>query len=181
MEHTITFPSLQLNENERVLLVLHHHWFVLARELVAVMLMIAVGIAAYAGKSAFYPFVGEKLLYPLFSFLLTVYALLILLLTFAIWINYRLDVLVITSRRLIDVEQRGLFNREVSEFLIEKVQDITTEVPTMIATFLDFGTIHIQTAGEKSFHVHEVPHLEKAKQLILRCSENARKDENKRI
>lgn len=163
-------PSFHLNENEQVLLVLHRHWFVAARELAVVALLLFIGFIAYAGKHVFYVFWKEEILEPLLLLLLSLYGLLILLLAFAIWINYRLDILIITTQRLVDIEQRGLFNREVSEFLIEKVQDVTIEIPTIIATLLDFGTINIHTAGEKSFHVYEVPHAEKAKQLILKYS-----------
>ena len=160
-------PSFHLNENEHIVLVLHRHWFVLARELAVVALLLFVGFIAYTGKYTFYAFLKEEVLNPLLLLVLSLYALLILLLAFAIWINYRLDVLIITSLRLVDIEQRGLFNREVSEFLIEKVQDVTIEVPTIIATLLDFGTISIHTAGEKSFHVYEVPRAEEVKRLIL--------------
>lgn len=166
-------PSLHLNDNEHVLLVLHRHWFVLARELAVVFLMALLGIAAFTLKHVLYGFAKANVLEPLLLFLLSLYALLMLLMAFAIWINYRLDVFIITSRRLIDIEQRGLFNREVSEFLVEKVQDVSIEIPNMIATFLDFGTMTVHTAGEQSFHVQEVPHTEKAKQLILEYSQKA--------
>lgn len=166
-------PSLHLNNNEQVLLVLHRHWFVLARELVIIFLMAFLGITAFTLKHALYGFVKADVLEPLLLFLLSLYALLMLFMAFAIWINYRLDVFIITSRRLIDIEQRGLFNREVSEFLVENVQDVSIEIPNMIATFLDFGTMTIHTAGEQSFRMYEVPHTEKAKQFILEYSQKA--------
>lgn len=171
----MAIPSLHLEENERVLLVLHRHWFVLVRELSAVILMIFAGIMAFSFKSMWYVFVAASALNHLAAFLLSLYALLILVLVFAIWINYRLDVWIITTKRVIDVEQRGLFNREISEFLVANIQDITTEVPTMIMTLLDFGNMTIQTAGQKNFVVREIPHLEEAKRIIMECSRGAQK------
>lgn len=160
-------PFLHLHENEQVVLVLHRHWFVLAREFVAIAAMFLLGIFVFFFQDSFLIKGTISILHPLASFLFSLYVLIILALSFAIWINYRLDVWLVTTRRIIDVEQRGLFNREVSEFLISNVQDITTEVPTMIMTLLDFGNMTIQTAGEKNFVVHDVPKLEEAKRIIL--------------
>lgn len=160
-------PSLHLHENEQMVLVLHRHWFVLVRELAIIMVMLMVGMLAFSFQTAFSAAGDTAITSPLALFLFSLYILIILALSFAVWINYRLDVWIITTRRIIDVEQRGLFNREVSEFLIANVQDITTEVPGMIMTLLDFGDMTIQTAGEKNFVVRDVPHLEEAKKIIL--------------
>ena len=168
-------PSLHLEENERVLLVLHRHWLVLAREFTAVLFMIFVGIMAFSMRNILYRLADAAVLDQIAAFLLSLYALLILLLAFAIWINYRLDVWIITTKRVIDVEQRGLFNREVSEFLVANIQDITTEVPTMIMTLFGFGNMTIQTAGHKNFVVREIPRLEEAKRIILECSRKSSK------
>src|SRR3989344_835191 len=168
-------PSLHLEERERVLLVLHRHWFVLVRELSAVFFMIFAGIMVFSIKSVWYRIVDPVVFDHIISFLLSLYALLILTLLFAIRINYRLDVWIITTKRVIDIEQRGLFNREVSEFLVANIQDITTEVPTMIMTLFGFGNMTIQTAGQKNFTVREIPRLEEAKRIILECSKGAQK------
>jgi len=37
----------------------------------------------------------------------------------------------------------------------------------MLATFLKYGNIVVQTAGEKSFTIREVPHFYEAKNLIM--------------
>ncbi|TSC70520.1 MAG: hypothetical protein G01um101470_825 [Parcubacteria group bacterium Gr01-1014_70] len=168
-------PSLHLEENEQVLLVLHRHWFVLVRKLSAVILKIFEGIMAFSINSISYVLTDANILDRLAAFLLSLYTLLILALVFAIWINYRLDVWIVTTKRVVDVEQRGLFNREISEFLVANIQDITTEVPTMIMTLLGFGNMTIQTAGHKNFTVREIPHLEEAKRIILECSQKAQK------
>ena len=166
-------PSLHLEQNERVLLVLRRHWFVLLRESMVVLFMIFLGIMLFSVKRIWYGIIDPVIFDSIVAFLLSLYALLMLALAFAIWITYRLDVWIITTKRVIDIDQRGLFNREVSEFLVANIQDITTEVPTMIMTLFDFGNMTIQTAGHKNFVVREIPHLEKAKKIILECSRGA--------
>lgn len=169
-----------LQNNEQVVLVLHRHWFVLARELAAIVFTLVVGAAIFFLKSSLYQSANTATINPLVTFFFSLYILLILALAFAIWINYRLDVWIITTQRIIDVEQRGLFNREISEFLISNVQDITTEVPNIIMTFLDFGNMTIQTAGHKNFVVREIPRLEEAKKIILEYSHKAHQEESMR-
>jgi uncharacterized membrane protein YdbT with pleckstrin-like domain len=62
--------------------------------------------------------------------------------------NYLLDVLIITDKRIFEIDQLGLFRRESSTFRIDRIQDVTVDVKGIIATFLDFGDINIHTAGE---------------------------------
>jgi uncharacterized membrane protein YdbT with pleckstrin-like domain len=67
---------------------------------------------------------------------------------FLIWIDYYFDVWIITDRRVVNIEQKGLFNRQVSELELLRIQDITTEVTGVIPTILNYGDVFIQTAGE---------------------------------
>ena len=74
---------------------------------------------------------------------------------------------IITSERIMDIEQTGLFHRQISEFMLDKVQDITVEIPDMVATFLKYGNLVIQTAGEKSFEIKQIHNVYEAKNTIL--------------
>ncbi len=169
---TVTF-----REDEQILLVLHRHWFVILRELIVLLVGLLIAAFLVSSRDTFYPFAPEEIIVPLSNFLLSLFALFLLAAFFAIWVNYYLDVWIITTRRIIDIEQRGLFNREVSEFLISRVQDVTVEVPNFISTMLEFGNMTIQTAGEKNFLVRDIPNLHKAKDLILEYSHRAQEEE----
>ena len=72
-------PSLHLEERERVLLVLHRHWFVLVRELSAVFFMIFAGIMVFSIKSVWYRIVDPVVFDHIISFLLSLYAVRIFL------------------------------------------------------------------------------------------------------
>lgn len=69
---------------------------------------------------------------------------------FVQWTIFYLDVWYITEKRIIDVEQQGLFHREISSLRFDKIQDITINVRGVIATFLNFGDVKVQTAAEDS-------------------------------
>jgi len=69
---------------------------------------------------------------------------------FVEWTDYYLDIWAVTNHRVIDIDHEGLFSREVSTVRLEDIEDITTEAFGILATFLKFGSVNIQTAGSKS-------------------------------
>jgi hypothetical protein len=159
---------IQLNPNEKILLVLHKHWVVvLGKALVFLLLVIAplVGITLLS-SSSFQITIPVSVV--VFSF--CVYLMVLVLLMFLFWLDYYFDVWIITTERIIDIEQYGLFHREVSEFMLIHVEDVSIEIPGILATFMKFGTITIQTAGEESFKITQVPRIYEAKNLILQYS-----------
>lgn len=64
------------------------------------------------------------------------------------WTNFMLDTWILTSQRLVDVEQLSLFSRQVSTLSLDRIQDITIREIGFMDTFLGIGTVFIQTAGE---------------------------------
>lgn len=92
------------------------------------------------------------------------------------WMDYYLDIWVVTDERIVNVEQAGLFNRVISEQRIIRVQDVTSEVRGLFPTFLHYGHVFVQTAGERERFVFEqVPEPDLVKKVILRAHEEALK------
>ncbi|MEY2702541.1 MAG: hypothetical protein RLY43_1174, partial [Bacteroidota bacterium] len=83
----------------------------------------------------------------LFLFLYVNWILILWVISFFIWTDYYLDVWIITNKNLIDVEQIGVFHREISTTRLARIQDINSEVKGLFQTFLNFGNLSIQTAG----------------------------------
>jgi len=111
---------------------------------------------------------NPEVIEPLINFFLSLYLITLFLLLFLFWMDYYLDMWIITDQRIITVEQKGLFRREISEIPLHRVQDITIEISGIIETFLKFGTIRIQTAGEREFTIDDIPRLYEIKDIILR-------------
>lgn len=155
---------IKLSPEEKILLVLHRHWIVMLGKLFlgALLLLLPVVIAPIISFFEI-PAWGEGII----EFLAVNYLMVIIAIMFIFWMDYYLDVWIITTHRIIDIEQKNLFHREISEFMLDKVQDITVEIPNMLATFLKYGNIVVQTAGERSFSIKQIPHLYKAKNIIL--------------
>lgn len=166
---------LPLFENEKILLVVRKHWFVMARTAILFFVLLFVPIVG----SILFPYakilVGEDLLYAGTNFFISLYFAALSAFLFFEWMDYYLDTWIITTRRIIDVEQQGLFSRHVAEIPLSRVQDITIEVNGILETLLGFGTIRIQTAGERDFFIHDVPRLQELKNVILSQLETERR------
>jgi hypothetical protein len=135
---------------EKVQIFLRRHWIDLTRIFIFTggMLLVPVVIGVLARLSGAdvlsHPFWGPAAILMLASYLLIVYTLTITEIT-----DYWLDVWIVTNERVMNAEQHGLFNRLVSEVHLEQIQDITSETKGFLETFLTYGDVYVQTAGER--------------------------------
>ena len=88
-----------------------------------------------------------------------------------------MDKWIITDRRIIDIEQRGLFSREVSAISFRNLEDITVDTAGFFATILRYGTLAVQSAGaEPQFELPLATDPEKNKYFILEVKDRYIKD-----
>lgn len=117
------------------------------------------------------PFEYQEIIYPLLNWVITVYFLFLWLLFFLTVVDYYLDIWIITDRRILDIVQHSLFHREVSEFAIDKVQDVTVTVKGFLPTLMRFGDVDVKTASQtKTLVLHNIPEPYKIQDLIIRLS-----------
>jgi len=154
-----------LYPNEKILMVVHKHWIAFFSKIIIVAILLVAPAFFLELISNTNGINSETVVY--IKFFAINYLMVIILVAFLFWMDHYLDLWIITNQRVIDVEQHGLFRRETSEFGIDKVQDITVEVPHMLATFLKYGNLRIQTAGERSFTIKDVPNIYKIKKTIM--------------
>ena len=142
----ITFPGKR--DSEQVLHVVHRHWFNLAAHFFILLVLFLITFGGIFFFTLLFPelVAGEKI--RLVAFLENSFLLFLWLYGFLLWIDYYFDVWIITSERIINIEQRGLFVRHISEVDFSRIQDITTEVSGFVATILNFGDLLLQTAAE---------------------------------
>lgn len=157
-----------IKENEEVIKVIHRHWFDIFQQFLIIFLVV---FALFGGVFIFpllFPGLQDRNSYTLFVFLETTFALVIWIYAFLIWIDYYFDIWIITSERVINIEQKGLFMREVSELKFAKIQDVTAEVGGFFPTILNYGDVHVQTAGEEErFFFRQVPDPYGTKNIIM--------------
>jgi hypothetical protein len=165
---------------ERILAVLHRHWFDILSQFFHVFTMFCLLIGSFVFLPYFFPNLQEGATFQLFIFLENSFFLLVWIISFLIWIDYYLDVWIVTDKRIVNIEQKGLFSRVVSELELENIQDITTDVLGVIPTFLNYGDLYVQTAAEKErFLFHNIPDPYGVKDLIMNLQKKAEeKEEN---
>lgn len=161
---------LQLQSGEKILTSVRKHWFVVLKTTVIFIVLVLIPPLVLT----FLPLVtadfSPEIIEPLVNFFLSLYIITLFLFLFLFWMDYYLDMWIVTDQRIITIEQKGLFRREISEIPLPRVQDVTIEISGIIETFLKFGTIRIQTAGEREFTIDNIPRLYEIKDIILKYS-----------
>jgi len=161
---------IKLENNERIIKVVRKHWFSIVSDLFFVLLM-AVAPAVFLiffNSNIFQDIVLKN--FELTFFLYCVYLIFVWIISFVVWINYYLDIWVITNYRLVSVDQKTLFSREISSLRLENIQDVRIEVNGLIATFLRIGNIHVKTAASASeFIIYKANDPEDVKQIIMQA------------
>jgi len=162
---------LHLDPGEKIVHEVRKHWFVFFAY------GFFLGIAAILPPILFEVFIylvpfrlpTEGSIGALGMFAYMIWLLTIWIAFFVQWTNYYLDVWHVTQKRIIDVEQKSLFHREISTIRFDKIQDITVEVRGFLATFLDIGDIRVQTASEnsKDFFMRSASRPEQVRRIVF--------------
>ena len=139
-------------ESERMEIVLFKHWYFIVAPIIKALGIILLSFAvpmwlhwtawifSYGLTTALYYF------WMVFWIGYMVYA----------YINWYRDRFIITSERIIDIDQRGLFSRKVSEVELDKIQNITHVVEGVFATMFNFGTVIVQSAGANDLTLDQI-------------------------
>ncbi len=166
--------KLQLEVDEKILLLVRKHWFILFLQIFGVLIIALFPLFLYIIVSNI-PSIDNDTLYSYTSVFIAFYSgwlLLMWMALFNIWTNYYLDVWTITNKRLIAIDQKGFFFRTMASFRLDRLQDTIISVNGILATLLDYGTLEIQTAGEKErFIAYGLPSPAAIKALMLSASE----------
>jgi len=106
----------------------------------------------------------------------SIYYLSIYLFFYSQFIEFYLDIWIVTNDRIVDIEQQGLFARTISELDLYRIQDVTTEVNGFFATMLHFGNVIIKTASSTTHIVfRNVSHPNEIRQALIQLAEEDRK------
>lgn len=85
--------------------------------------------------------------------------------------------LFITDENIVDMDQIGLFQRTIATLRLSRVQDISVQVRGPMQTIFQYGTVIVQTAGEKElFHFDYVPNPYEVKATIVEIFEKFAKN-----
>ena len=162
--------------NEKIIKILRKDLFILFKRLVMIAMLVALPALAAVMILNFYPdLMAGEISYPIIALAISVYCLFVWLFSFFSFIDYYLDIWLITSERIIDVRQEGFFSRTVAEMKLFQIQDVTSEMHGCFKFIFRYGDVHVQTAGEvQRFAFRQIPHPEKIRDIIIKLAEEKR-------
>lgn len=166
-------------ENEKIILLLRRHWIIIMTKILFWGVVALMPIILYIIiRGVFSNIVQTEFFAPIATLFLSIYYLYVWLFAFHSFLDYYLDVWIVTSHRILNIEQKGLFARTVSEQKLSRIQDVTSEVKGIFATMFNFGTVFIQTAGEQArFIFKQIPDPYHVSRKVAELSERRRRYE----
>jgi uncharacterized membrane protein YdbT with pleckstrin-like domain len=100
------------------------------------------------------------------------------------WVDWMNDLYTVTEDRLIDIERLpfGLWEKRI-ETTLDKIQDIHTSIPHIVARALNFGDVIIETAGRaEPFTFNYVPHpIDVQNEIFRRLDEFRSKQQSRSV
>lgn len=170
------FPGQR--EDEEVKFILRRHRITL---LPMVLIFSGMTFLPLAFYSLLVPYVLTAFVYKPYSeiyfLIITIYYGFLWIIFFIEWLDYFLDIWIITDQRIIDIQQKNLFHRVSSEIDLKRVQDISSAVEGIFQTFLQFGDIKVQTASEEnSISLKQVPHPVTVRREIMELCKAAQEE-----
>lgn len=144
---------------EKTVYLLRRHSIVFLKDILLFIVLAIVPYGFYLLAVNVYPdLLSRPIIYPVLVLSASIYYLSIWLFLFGNFLDYYLDLWIVTNERIMNIEQHGLFGRTVSELDLWKIQDVTSDVKGVIPTFFNYGDVFIQTAGEKERFIFEQVH-----------------------
>lgn len=146
---------------------LRRHWIAVLQIISVTLALAAIPVIFYIVMLNYTSFLDSELFSTLLTLLLSAFYLFVVLYAFSNFVDYYLDVWIVTNQRIINIEQHGLFARVISEKDLGRMQDITSAIEGFLPTLLNYGDVHIQTAGEKErFVFRQVPFADEVSRRI---------------
>lgn len=159
------FPAQE--KSELVLDIIRKHWF---SYVIFWLLAFVMLIPLFVGT--FYWFSNNITISPNLEGAIIVFVPMYLLVIQGLlifgFVDFYLDIYIITDRRIVDIAQNGLFKRTISELNLAQIQDVNATVEGFAATLLHFGDVQIQSAAERpNFIFRSIPHPYEISKKIL--------------
>ncbi len=172
----------EIQEQEEIIKILHRHWFDILVQFIPIFLAAFFLIFSLIFFPNYFPELKTDNFFKMFLFAESLFAIFIWMYGFFIWIDYYFDIWIITSERIVNIEQKGLFVRSMSEVKYSRIQDVTAEEKGVIPTMLDYGDVFIQTAAEKErFVFRKVPGPYELKDMIMKMQKEQVEEETNEL
>ncbi len=149
--------AIKLEPNEHLHMIVRKHWIILIESMALTLILLAVCAGAYM--------VAEFAHVPSIFTLLTIIGISMIgfQYIFIHWVNDELDVLILTNRRIITLDQINFLDRKLSQTTIDNVQEVNSSTSGLMGNIFEYGNMVIRTASDMSndksdFQITKIPH-----------------------
>lgn len=162
---------------EKIVYVVRRHWVTFLPVIIFFLVLLAIPAGLYWLILNTLNVLLQNPIYFVATILLaSIYYLSVVLFFYTYFVTFHLDLWVVTNDRLLDVEQKTLFSRTISELDLYQIQDATSEVKGLFPSIFNYGNIILQTAGVVNrFIFRNVPNPNKLREAILNLSAEDKK------
>ena len=169
--------------DEKVVKIIRRTLFMLVKK--TVLALILAGLPPFffylTADLLFADIINSPIGYPILILGAASYYLFVWLLFFFEFVDYYLNVWIITNKRIVSICQQGFFARTIAEQRLERIQDVTSEVKGFFPTVIGYGNLYAQTAAEKErFFLESAPSPDKIRDLLIKLTEEVRKKERRK-
>ncbi len=158
---------IDLGAEETILLVLREHPFLL---IIKLAIWVFAAALPFIVETLFRPYLlgAEPAVMDSFLLLRDMYLLFALLALFMIFGLYHLNVHIVTTNRIIDLDQLGLTKHHTVETHVNRIQDVTAEIRGIWGHIFNYGTVNVMSASDNAKITFEnIPNPKKVKRAIL--------------
>ena len=171
------FESQQ--DDEEVIFVARKHWLTLFPSIIISFSIYITSTIVIFIFPKYFPEVIVGIGYNLYVLILSIFFVFATIQLFVSWIEYYLNVNILTNEHLVDVDQHSLFYREIAILNLGDIQDVSASIKGVIKTLFHYGDLLVQTAGEEpNFVFKNVPNPDFLAQKILETAESFVKENN---
>lgn len=174
-------PAFTLSQNEQVILMARRHWFFVAIAMLKpILLSLLPWVAAFALAFFDLSMANQQTFAALFWYFSWLFWFLCFCWGILIWVDWYLDLWVLTNQKIIDIQQMGLFKRLVMTYAINNIQGVAIKTGGPLATFFKYGNAEVKIAGQANAVVfREIPNAALVQDKILQAHQEYLKSLNK--
>jgi len=138
------------HEDDKIIVFTRHHWASFLGKIFLVGFLLILPIIVLLTIL----FVNRQLLSGLINnfvaVAVSIYYFVMTTLAYIEWVSYYYDVFIVTEDEIIDIVQQGIFDRQITEISILRVQDVTAHSKGFLPTLFGYGDVIAESAGEKT-------------------------------
>lgn len=171
---------IQQKGYEKIEYLLRRHPITFVPDIFLFLILMVVPFIVYLLINNLYPVILDpmtsKILFPIAVLSASIYYMGAYLFFYFQFIEFYLDMWVVTNDRIVDVEQNGLFSRTISELDLYRVQDVTVETNGFFPSIFKYGNVKVKTASQNMGIIfHNVPNPNEIREALIQLSDADRK------